>query len=80
VDNRPEPEPPTILVAARDEADRIGETIAALRLDFPQSKIVVVDGNSTDGTAARAEEAGAVVIRFGRGGKGETLSAGEREE
>jgi hypothetical protein len=78
VDNRPGPEPLTILVAARDEADRIAETIAALRLDFPQSGIIVVDGDSTDATAERAEEAGAVVIRFGRRGKGEALSVGER--
>jgi hypothetical protein len=78
VDNPPGPEPPTILVAARDEADRIAETIATLRRDFPQSGIIVVDGNSTDGTAERAEGAGAVVIRFGRRGKGEALSVGER--
>jgi hypothetical protein len=78
VDNPPGPEPPTILVAARDEADRIAETIAALRRDFPQSGTIVVDGNSTDGTAERAEEAGAVVIRCGRRGKGEALSVGER--
>ncbi len=78
MNSRPGPEPPTILVAARDEADRIAETIAALRRDFPQSGIIVVDGDSTDATAERAEEAGAVVIRFGRRGKGEALSAGER--
>jgi glycosyl transferase family 2 len=78
VDSRPGPEPPTILVAARDEADRIAETIAALRRDFPNSGIIVVDGGSTDATAERAEEAGAVVIRFERRGKGEALSAGER--
>jgi hypothetical protein len=78
VDSRPGPEPPTILVAARDEADRIAETIAALRRDFPQSGIIVVDGDSADATVERAEEAGAVVIRYGRRGKGEALSAGER--
>jgi hypothetical protein len=72
------PEPLTILVAARDEADRIGETIAALRRDFPASEIVVVDGASGDGTPDLAEKAGAVVIRLGRAGKGEALSAGER--
>jgi hypothetical protein len=78
VDSRPGPEPPTILVAARDEADRIAKTIAALRRDFPQSRIIVVDGDSSDATVERAEEAGAVVVRFGRRGKGEALSAGER--
>jgi hypothetical protein len=68
----------TILVAARDEADRIGETIGSLRGDFPAAQIVVVDGASRDATAELAEEAGAVVIRLGRPGKGEALSAGER--
>ena len=78
MDSRPGPEPPTILVAARDEADRIAKTIAALRRDFPQSRIIIVDGDSSDATVERAEEAGAVVVRFGRRGKGEALSAGER--
>jgi hypothetical protein len=72
------PEPLTILVAARNEADRIGETIGSLRGDFPAAEIVVVDGASRDATAELAEEAGAVVIRLGRAGKGEALSAGER--
>jgi hypothetical protein len=72
------PEPLTILVAARDEADHIGETITSLRRDFPAAEIVVVDGASRDATPELAEEAGAVVIRLGRPGKGEALSAGER--
>jgi hypothetical protein len=70
--------PSTILIAARNEADRIGETIAALRHEFPDAEILVVDGISEDGTAERAEDAGAVVIRLSRTGKGEALSAGER--
>ena len=69
---------PTILIAARNEEERIGETIAALREDFPESEILVVDGASTDATAAAAEAAGAVVLRIERTGKGEALSAGER--
>ncbi|MEO8289812.1 MAG: glycosyltransferase [Gaiellaceae bacterium] len=68
----------TILVAARNEADTIGETVTSLRGDFPASLILVIDGASTDATADRAEAAGAVVIRLGRRGKGEALSAGER--
>jgi hypothetical protein len=70
--------PSTILIAARNEADRIGGTIAALREEFPEAEILVLDGKSEDGTAERAEAAGAVVIRLGRAGKGEALSAGER--
>ena len=68
----------TILVAARNENERIAGTVAALHRDFPSAEILVVDGASHDGTAERAEEAGAVVIRLGRRGKGEALSAGER--
>jgi hypothetical protein len=69
---------PTVLVAALNEADTIADTVAALRRDFPGAEVVVVDGASVDGTAERAEEAGAVVLRIARRGKGEALSAGER--
>ena len=75
---RHRPEPLSILVAARDEADRIAATVARLRHDFPSAELIVVDGDSRDGTARIAEDAGATVIRFGRRGKGEALSAGER--
>jgi hypothetical protein len=68
----------TVLVATLNEADRIGDTVAALRAEFPEAEIIVVDGGSRDGTAERAEEAGAVVVRLTRRGKGEALSAGER--
>jgi Glycosyl transferase family 2 len=68
----------TVLVAARNEEDRIGTTIAALRREFPGAEVIVVDGASRDATAERAEEAGAVVIRLARTGKGEALSAGEQ--
>ena len=69
---------PTILVAARDEEERIAETVRALRDAFPGAEILVADGASRDATAHRAEEAGAIVIRLGRLGKGEALSAAER--
>jgi hypothetical protein len=69
---------PTILVAARDEAERIAETVRALHREFPGAELLVVDGASEDETAELAEEAGAVVLRLGRRGKGEALSAGER--
>ena len=68
----------SILVAARNEEKRIAATIEALRRDFPAAEILVVDGASGDRTAGLAESAGVVVIRLGRRGKGEALSAGER--
>lgn len=68
----------TVLIAARNEAERIGETVRALRAELGDTEILVVDGASTDGTAAAAEEAGAVVLRLEELGKGEALSAGER--
>jgi hypothetical protein len=69
---------PTVLVAARNEAEWIAEAIVAVMRDLPDAEVLVVDGASEDDTAARAEAAGAVVIRLGRRGKGEALSAGER--
>jgi hypothetical protein len=68
---------PTVLVAARNEEERIGETVAALGRAFPAAQLIVVDGDSEDATATRAEAAGAIVIRLARRGKGEALSAGE---
>jgi glucosyl-3-phosphoglycerate synthase len=68
----------SVLVAARNEEGRIGETIAQIRADFPSADVIVVVGDSTDETAERAEAAGAVVIRLDRPGKGEALSAAER--
>ena len=71
-------EPVAILVAARDEAERIGATVAALREQFPGAEVIVADDGSRDGTAETAEEAGAVVLRLPRRGKGQALSAAER--
>ena len=68
----------TVLIAARNEEERIGETVTALREEFGDAEILVVDGASTDRTAAEAEAAGAVVLRFAERGKGEALTAGER--
>ncbi len=69
----------TILVAARDEAKRIGATVEALRAQFPEADVVVADDGSRDATAARAEAAGARVIILGRRGKGQALTLAERK-
>jgi glycosyl transferase family 2 len=68
----------TILVAARDEEDVIAETVRALHETFPDAEVIVADDGSRDATAERAEEAGAVVFRLARRGKGQALNAVER--
>jgi glucosyl-3-phosphoglycerate synthase len=71
-------EPLTILVAARDEEAVIGDTVRTLRRSFPDAEVIVADDGSRDRTAEMAEDAGAVVLRLPRRGKGQALSAAER--
>ena len=71
-------EPVAILLAARDEQDRIALTISALRDAFPEARVIVADDGSRDATAAAAEEAGAQVLRLPRRGKGQALTLAER--
>lgn len=52
--------PLSVFIIARNEADRIGATLAAVR-DLSDD-LVVVDSGSTDGTAAVAEAHGARVV------------------
>jgi hypothetical protein len=78
VSSSPRPEGLTILVPARNEEERIADTVAALTHDFPDADVLVLDGRSRDRTAELAEAAGARVLRIERLGKGEALSAGER--
>jgi hypothetical protein len=70
---------PSILVAARDEEERIGATVAALREAFPEAGVIVADDGSRDGTAEAAESAGARVLRLPRRGKGQALALAERD-
>jgi glycosyltransferase involved in cell wall biosynthesis len=64
------------IVAARNEADRVGETVRALRRSFPQARVWVADDASEDGTAEVAMAAGAEVVSRGRPhGKGANVSA-----
>jgi glycosyltransferase involved in cell wall biosynthesis len=65
-----------VIVAARNEADLVGETIAALRRTFPAAAIWVADDASSDGTAELALAAGAQVVSRGRPhGKGANVGA-----
>jgi glycosyltransferase involved in cell wall biosynthesis len=65
-----------VIVAARNEADRIGETLAALREAVPEAALWVADDASTDGTAEVALAAGAQLVSRGRPhGKGANMGA-----
>lgn len=67
------------LVAARDEAERITETVRALAGLDGIADVVVVDDGSRDDTAPRALAAGATVLRSERArGKGRALEVALR--
>jgi glycosyltransferase involved in cell wall biosynthesis len=67
------------LVAARDEAPRVGPTVSALRELDGVTEVVVVDDGSRDDTASMALAAGAVVLRLDRPrGKGRALEGALR--
>ena len=61
-----------MIIAARNEAERIGATLVALRETFPGVELIVADDGSTDATSRVAADAGARVIRLeesqGKGG------------
>jgi glucosyl-3-phosphoglycerate synthase len=66
-----------ILIAARDEEGRIGNTVRTLRERFPGAEVVVADDGSRDGTAHEAQDAGARVVRLPHRGKGAALTLAE---
>jgi glycosyltransferase involved in cell wall biosynthesis len=67
---------PVVIVAARNEADRIGRTLTALGEAFPGAHIVVADDASGDATTDVALAHGAEVVSRGRPhGKGANVTA-----
>ncbi len=65
-----------VVIAARNEADRIADTVAAVRGAFPGAAVWVADDASEDGTAERALAAGAQVVSRGKPhGKGANVTA-----
>lgn len=71
----------SVVIPAYREAERIGETVTAVRAALArggwEGEVLVVDDGSPDDTAAAAERAGARVLRQPRNrGKGTALTAG----
>lgn len=65
-----------VIVAARNEAGRIGATLGALAAALPGAELVVADDASRDATAHLALQHGARVVRGGRPrGKGANVTA-----
>lgn len=62
-----------ILVPCFNEAQTIARVVDGFRQALPQARVFVYDNNSTDGTAALAEEAGAEVRIERRQGKGHVV-------
>jgi glycosyltransferase involved in cell wall biosynthesis len=74
----PDDQQVVVIVAAHNEADRLPDTLAALREAFPAAELVVADDASTDATPHVALQAGARLVRSARNvGKGgaNTLAA-----
>jgi glycosyltransferase involved in cell wall biosynthesis len=65
-----------VIVAARNEADRVGATLEALRGAFPDATLWVADDASEDGTGEEALRGGARLISRRRPhGKGANVTA-----
>jgi glycosyltransferase involved in cell wall biosynthesis len=65
-----------VIVAARNEADRVGATVNAVKEAFPQARVWVADDASDDDTQAVAIAHGAQVVSRGRPhGKGGNVTA-----
>lgn len=62
-----------VIIPCFNEALTIATVVADFRTALPGATIFVFDNNSTDGTAAAAQAAGAVVRRVSRQGKGNVM-------
>ncbi|MCL2433453.1 MAG: glycosyltransferase family 2 protein [Clostridia bacterium] len=62
-----------VLIACYNEEPNIAKTVQGFRAALPGADIYVYDNNSTDGSAAAAEKAGAIVVPEYRQGKGNVI-------
>lgn len=68
-----------VLIPCYQEARTIAKVVGDYRRQLPDARVYVYDNNSTDGTAAAAEAAGAIVRREKRQGKGYVVATMFRE-
>ena len=68
----------TVIIPTLNEGESIGPTIDQIPRDVPwlDVKVLVIDGNSTDNTAAEAEKRGAKVVNEPRKGYGRAYKTG----
>ena len=64
-----------VVIPCYQEALTIGKVVADFRRELPAAKIYVYDNNCTDGTGEIAAQAGAIVRREKRQGKGYVVAA-----
>ncbi|HKA91297.1 MAG TPA: glycosyltransferase family 2 protein [Haliangiales bacterium] len=64
-----------VVIPAHNDEATVADVVRAVTARTVRS-VVVVDSGSTDTTARRAEDAGAVVVRAGRGGEGAACQRG----
>jgi len=64
-----------VLIPCYNEAQTIAKVVGDFRRALPEAIVYVYDNNSTDGTADIAKEAGAIVAREPRQGKGNVVRA-----
>jgi glycosyltransferase involved in cell wall biosynthesis len=64
-----------VVIPCHQEALTIGKVVADFRRELPAAQVFVFDNNCTDATAAIAAQAGAIVIREKRQGKGFVVAA-----
>jgi len=62
-----------VLIPCYNEEKTIARVVSEFRAALPYAQIYVYDNNSTDGTAARASSAGAIVRKEVRQGKGNVV-------
>src|SRR5262245_58722631 len=69
-DNRTTKPTMAVVIPCYQEEKTIGKVVADFKRVIPEARIYVFDNNSTDNTARIAEQAGAIVRREKRQGKG----------